>query len=77
MEFRVGRISAKCPKCAATQFEIPVDEQSGPRMNYQCTGCGQTTEYAKLVKQIGREVMAQRNVRLSGERADRVRSGVS
>ena len=42
-----------------------------------CAGCGQATEYAKLVKQIGRQVIAQRNVRLSGERADRVRSGVS
>ena len=77
MEFRVGQISAKCPKCGATQFKIPVEEHSGPRMSYQCAGCGHATEYAKLVKQIGRQVIAQRNVRLSGERADRVRSGVS
>ena len=77
MEFRVGQISAKCPKCGATQFKIPVEEHYGPRMNYQCAGCGQGTEYAKLVRQIGREVIAQRNVRLSGERADRVRNGVS
>ncbi|HZE61595.1 MAG TPA: hypothetical protein VE085_13685 [Burkholderiales bacterium] len=77
MEFRVGRISAKCPKCGATQFKIPVEEHSGPRMNYQCAACGHATEYAKLVRQIGRQVIAQRNVRLSGERADRVRSGLS
>lgn len=77
MEFRVGQISAKCPKCGATEFKIPLDEHSGPRMLYQCAGCGAGTEYARLVKQIGREVMAKRTVRLSGERADRVRSGVS
>ncbi len=77
MEFRVGQISAKCPKCGATKFEIPREEYSGARMAYQCAGCGHATEYAKLVKQIGREVVAQRNVRLSGERADRVRSGVT
>ena len=77
MKFRVGQISAKCPKCGATEFKIAQEEHSGPLMLYQCAGCGQGTEYAKLVKQIGREVMAQRTVRLSGERADRVRSGVS
>ena len=77
MEFRVGRISAKCPKCAATQFKIPVDEHSGPRMNYQCAACGQAVQYAKLVTQIGRDLMTQRNARLSGERADRVRSGLT
>ena len=77
MEFRVGQISAKCPKCGATKFKIPRDEHSGPRMNYECGGCGQPTQYAKLITQIGREVMAQRKVRLSGERANRVRNGVS
>lgn len=77
MEFRVGRISAKCPKCGATRFTIPPDEHSGPYMNYQCADCGQATQYARLVMQIGREVMAQRSARLSGERADRVRDGIS
>jgi len=77
MEFRVGHISAKCPKCGATQFKIPRAEDSGPRMNYECTGCGQATQYAKLITQIGREVMQQRKQRLSGERADRVRAGVN
>ena len=77
MEFRVGSISAKCPKCGASKFNIPPDEHSGPRMHYECTGCGQSTQYAKLITQIGREVMAQRKERLSGERADRVRNGVS
>ena len=77
MEFRVGSISAKCPKCGATEFKIPRDEHSSPRMNYECEICGQSTQYAKLVTQIGREVMAQRKVRLSGERASRVKNGVS
>jgi DNA-directed RNA polymerase subunit RPC12/RpoP len=77
MQFRVGSISAKCPKCGATQFRIPHPDDYGPRMSYQCTGCGQPTQYAKLITQIGREAIAQRNARLSGERADRVRAGLS
>lgn len=77
MEFRVGQISAKCPKCGATQFKIPRDEHSGPRMNYVCSDCGQASEYAKLVAQIGRAAVQQRKERLSGERADRVRAGLT
>ena len=70
MEFRIGRISAKCPKCGATQFKIPGDEHSGPRMNYICAACGQSSQYSKLVSQIGRQVLRQRKERLTGERAD-------
>ena len=77
MEFRVGSISAKCPKCGATKFKIPRNEHSGPRMNYECEICGQATQYAKLITQIGRESMQKRKDRLSGERADRVRNGVN
>jgi DNA-directed RNA polymerase subunit RPC12/RpoP len=77
MEFRVGQINAKCPGCGGTQFKIPEDEHSGPRMNYVCAACGKTEEYAKLIMQIGREAQKQRKTRLSGERADRVRSGLS
>jgi hypothetical protein len=77
MKFRVGQIIAQCPKCGGTEFKIPLEEHSGPLMRYQCAGCGAGTEYAKLVKQIGRQVMEKRSVRLSGERANNVRSGVS
>lgn len=70
MEFRIGRISAKCPKCGSSQFKIPRDEQSGPRMNYVCAGCGQTSQYSKLVSQIGRQVLQQRRERLTSGRAD-------
>jgi len=76
MEFRVGQISAKCPGCGGTKFKIPQDEHSGPRMNYVCAGCGNASEYSKLVTQIGRESLKQRKTRLSGERADRVRAGL-
>jgi hypothetical protein len=65
MEFRIGQISAQCPGCGATQFKIPVDERSGPRMNYLCAICGQATQYAKLVRQIARESQRQRRERLS------------
>ena len=77
MEFRVGQINARCPGCGGTQFKIPEDEHSGPRMNYLCAACGKTVEYAKLIMQIGREALRKRKTRLSGERADRVRSGLS
>ena len=77
MEFRVGQINAKCPGCGGTQFKIPEDEHSGPRMNYVCAACGKTEEYAKLIMQIGREALRKRKTRLSGERADRVRAGLS
>ncbi len=73
----MGQISAKCPKCGASKFKIPREEHSGPRMHYECMVCGQATQYARLIMQIGREVLAQRKVRLSGERAERVRNGVS
>ena len=77
MEFRVGQINARCPGCGGTQFKIPEDEHSGPRRNYLCAACGKTVEYAKLIMQIGREALRKRKTRLSGERADRVRAGLS
>ena len=70
MEFRIGQISAKCPKCGATQFKIPREEHSGPRMNYVCAECGQASQYSKLISQIGRHALQQRKERLSGGRAD-------
>jgi hypothetical protein len=72
MQFRIGQISAKCPGCGGTQFNIPQDERSGPRMNYYCATCGQACQYSKLVMQIGREALKQRKARLSGDRANRV-----
>jgi hypothetical protein len=72
MQFRVGQIIAKCPGCGGAQFKIPEHEHSGPRMNYVCADCGKSSEYSKLVTQIGRQVLQQRKARLSGERADRV-----
>lgn len=65
MEFRIGQISAQCPGCGATQFKIPVDERSGPRMNYLCAICGQAVQYSKLIRQIARESQRQRRERLS------------
>src|SRR6267378_3080371 len=65
MEFRVGRIVAKCPHCGGTQFKIPADARFGPRMSYLCADCTKATAYAKLVEQIGREAQRQRAERLS------------
>ena len=64
MQFRVGQIYAKC-SCGSTQFKIPVNEHSGPRMNYACAECGHVTQYSKLVEQIGREASRQRKERLA------------
>lgn len=69
MEFRVGQIVAKCPGCGGTDFKPPEDEQSGPRMDYYCVGCGRASMYAKLVAQIGRESLRKRRERLTSEHA--------
>ena len=69
MEFRIGRIVAKC-RCGGTEFKIPVDENSGPYMNYYCSSCGNPSQYSKLVTQIGREALRQRRERLSGDRRE-------
>lgn len=68
MEFRVGHITAKCPHCGGMDFRQPDNEYSGPQMNYVCAKCGQSTRYAKLIAQIGREAMRQRRERLATER---------
>jgi hypothetical protein len=65
MEFRIGQISAQCPGCGATKFKIPLDERSGPHMNYLCAVCGQPTEYSKLIRQIAHESQRRRKARLS------------
>jgi RNase P subunit RPR2 len=72
MEFRVGKIIAKCPGCGGTQFETTADERSGPQMNHVCAGCGQTARYSQLITQIGREALRQRRERLAGEREQRL-----
>ncbi|HEY5900325.1 MAG TPA: hypothetical protein VIV54_22355 [Burkholderiales bacterium] len=69
MEFRVGQIIAKCAGCGGADFRKPEDEYSGPQMHYICSGCGQTTRYARLIMQIGREAMRQRRERLGTQRA--------
>jgi len=65
MEFRIGRIVAKCPHCGGTQFKIPTGERSGPHMNYLCAECGRPTPYAGLVAQIGHEAQRKRHERRS------------
>jgi ribosomal protein S27AE len=65
MEFRVGDILAKCPRCGATQFKLPDEELSGPYMKYFCASCGTSSIYADLIKQIGREHMRRKNERLA------------
>jgi RNase P subunit RPR2 len=72
MEFRVGKVTAKCAGCGGTQFATLDDERSGPQMNHVCSSCGQTARYSQLIAQIGREALRQRRERLADEREQRV-----
>ena|SRR5918912_847193 len=65
MEFRVGDIVAKCPRCGASEFKLPDEELSGPYMKYFCASCGTSSVYAELIKQIGREHMRRKTERLA------------
>ena len=69
MQFRVGDIIAKCPGCAGTDFKVPAEEHSGPRMNYLCAGCGSASMYSQLIGQIGREALRRKHERLGGQKA--------
>jgi hypothetical protein len=69
MQFRVGDIVAKCSDCGGTQFKVPAEEHSGPRMNYVCAGCGGAAMYSQLIGQIGREALRRKHERLSPDKS--------
>jgi transposase-like protein len=53
MEFRIGRISAKCPGCGATSFK-PNGGPHGSLSKFHCAKCGEASLYKDLIQQIGR-----------------------
>jgi ribosomal protein S27AE len=54
MQFRIGRISAKC-SCGSTQFKADPEDLSGPLARFYCARCGTGMPYAELIAQIGQQ----------------------
>jgi transposase-like protein len=53
MEFRIGKITAKCPACGTTNFK----SNGGPHgslSKFHCAKCGEPSFYKDLIHQIGR-----------------------
>jgi transcription initiation factor TFIIIB Brf1 subunit/transcription initiation factor TFIIB len=57
VEFRIGKIAAKCSSCGSTQFKRDPDEKSGPQARFYCALCSTGTLYADLIVQIGQEAV--------------------
>jgi transposase-like protein len=55
MQFRIGKISAKCSSCDSTQFKADPEDHSGPLARFYCAVCGTTMQYAELIAQIGKQ----------------------
>jgi hypothetical protein len=54
MEFRIGKISAKC-SCGSTQFKADPEDLSGPLARFYCARCGTGMLYSELIAQIGKQ----------------------
>ena len=54
MQFRIGKISAKC-SCGSTQFKADPEDHSGPLARFYCAVCGTAMQYADLIAQIGQQ----------------------
>lgn len=67
MEFKVGQISARCPKCQGSVFE---EEGRRGRTQYSCAACGTEVSYAELIVQIGRQSASRARQRLSASKVD-------
>lgn len=59
MQFKVGGMEARCPKCNATDFEFLDGARSRSPSTFRCTSCGATTTYTTLLDQITTEVARQ------------------
>ncbi|TMH49661.1 MAG: hypothetical protein E6H62_15385 [Betaproteobacteria bacterium] len=55
MQFRIGKISAKCSSCDSTQFKADPEDYSGPLARFYCAVCGTAMQYADLISQIGKQ----------------------
>jgi len=59
VNFRIGAITAKCPACNGSEFELVATEPAGPHASYACEACGRRIVYSALVMQIGNEALRQ------------------
>jgi len=48
MQFRIGKISAKCSSCGSTQFKPDPEDHSGPLARFYCAVCDTATQYSEL-----------------------------
>jgi transposase-like protein len=55
MQFRIGKISAKCSSCGSTQFKADPEDHSGPLARFYCALCGTAMQYSNLIAQIGKQ----------------------
>jgi len=60
MQFRIGKISAKCSSCDSTQFKADPEDYSGPLARFYCAVCGTAMQYADLIAQIGKQAAPHR-----------------
>ncbi len=73
MQFRIGKISAKCSSCGSTQFKADPEDHSGPLARFYCALCGTATQYSELIAQIGQQA-APRSKEGRGPQRKRVHS---
>lgn len=60
MEFRIGRITAKCPACGTTNFK-PNGGPHGSLSKFHCAKCGEPSLYKDLIHQIGRTATREKH----------------
>ncbi|TMH95168.1 MAG: hypothetical protein E6H44_02115 [Betaproteobacteria bacterium] len=64
MQFRIGKISAKCSSCDSTQFKPDPEDYSGPLARFYCAVCGTAMQYADLIAQIGQAAPPSKEARI-------------
>jgi hypothetical protein len=61
MRVSIGDITAKCPRCGATEFEPQSAGALHLATEMKCAGCGGKSRYLALLDQIGEEAMRRAN----------------
>src|SRR5581483_1009466 len=73
MEFRVGHVTARCPKCDAVSFEEEL--RPGGPSRYRCASCHSEVSYSELILQIGKLSASRSRLRLATVRAPGAKPG--
>ena len=61
MIISIGDITAACPSCGGTEFEVLSPGALRLTSELKCAGCGATCRYLALLDQIGEEAMRRAN----------------